>query len=497
MAACGASPAEQLATAQERFAAEDFVGARSALTELLTREPGNKAALIVLAATQLELGDADGARATIGRVRTAGAPAAVLLRLVAGADLASGQPQAALDGLGGDNGAESWRIRAEAQLALGKPDKALAAFRTGLEQGDEPHLLDGYARFLLAGEDIEGAEGLLRKLQARAPQRYRTLMLAGTLAEARGHWGEAEKAYGAAADRYPTRIEPLVARATVLDTQNRLPEAASALEQAARIAPDDPDVGMGRLRVMADRGEWQKVRDALQRNEDSLDPQGPDGMLYGEALYQLGFVEQARARFNRTVLLQPGNVRARHLLAQAQLAGGDPEAAVATLTPLVENLNAGADDLDLLARAAQAIGDPSADVWAARAASPEFRRRAPLLTAAQLALQVHDWPKAVSVFGDLASQGAALGGQGQAYVLARLAYAQARGGRGADALETATQALAVAPADTQALKAAALARMALGTDLATAAEQLRQVLAAQPQDIEAVILLDRLARRGG
>ena len=55
----------------------------------------------------------------------------------------------------------------------------------------------------------------------------------------------------------------------------------------------------------------------------------------------------------------------------------------------------------------------------------------------------------------------------------------------------------MAPADTQALKAAALARMALGTDLATAAEQLRQVLAAQPQDIEAVILLDRLARRGG
>lgn len=497
LAGCGASPAEQLAAAQQQFAAEDFVAARITLNELLRADSANHTALITLAATQLELGDADGARATLERARAAGVPAARLRLLAAAAALAAGRPQDALGGLGAEATAESWRIRAEAYLALGQPEQALAAFRRGLSRGDDPRLLESHARFLMAADDLAGAEALLGRLQSVAPLRYRTLMLSGALAEARGRLAVAEQAYGAAAKRYPTRIEPLVARSLALDSVGRLADAAIVIEQAKAIAPDSPDVVMAALRIMADRGEWQKVRDVLQRAEDALDPQGADAMLYAEALLQLGIVEQARARLNRTVLLQPGNVRARHLLAQAQLIGGDAEAAVATLTPLLDNLNTEPADLELLVRAARQIGHPSADAWAAHAAAPDFRRRAPLLSAGQLALQVHDWPGAATAFGALAAQGPSLGSQGQIYVLSRLAYARARGGQPAAALDTAQVALALAPADIYALKAAGLARLALGKDLAMARQQVRQVLASASQDYEAVLLLDRLASAGG
>ncbi|MFD2579157.1 tetratricopeptide repeat protein [Novosphingobium colocasiae] len=135
LSGCGDSPETLFAKAQEDFSAEDYKAARSQLIAALDEQPGNHRMLILLARTQLQLGDPDGAENVLGRLDRAGAKGPEVQRIRARVALMRKAPDKALALMGNDDTLEALRIRADAYLALGDDGKAKAAFERGMAKG--------------------------------------------------------------------------------------------------------------------------------------------------------------------------------------------------------------------------------------------------------------------------------------------------------------------------------------------------------------------------
>lgn len=491
LAGCGDTPAERYASAQASFAAQDFGSARNALITALQDEPENRAMLELMAQAQLRLGDGEGALATAGRLRALGMAGPDLARIEAEAELHRGRHQEALARLGSDRTPSAWRIRAAAHLGLGEPLTALAAFESGIAAGGDFRLLADYAAFRMAANDIPEAERLVAQLRRMEGEGLETLMLSARLALQRTDFAQALKDATRAATRYPAQVGPLLAQAEALEGLGKLDEAAATAEKAAGLAGESPAVAAMVLRIAAMRGKWQDVRTALLPDEPTLSPTTPEGMLYAEALLNLGYAEQARAILNRTVLLQPANTYARGLLARAQLAGNDAEGAFRTMLPVADMEFPRPEELELLEKAARAARYFEADEYRARLQSAEYRRQAGLLSGGEAALQRRDWATALTSYRQLAAL------REDVPILIGLAYAASKAGSHAEAIAAADRLLAREPANPEAMKIAAMVRIDGGTDLPRAQALLRQALEQWPGSLELSVLLAKTGAAAG
>ncbi len=452
-------PAAQFAAAQKAFAAEDYAAARTQVLGALDADGANRDMLLLYARTQLKLGDGDGAQATLTHLEETGFNSAELVRMKAEAAILRGQPQAALNLLGQDSGAESWRLRAAAHNALDNAPAALEALRRGLAADPRGYaLVHDYARFLIAAQDYPAAAKAVETLRQLAPGRLDTLMMAGTLAAQQGKLEAARKSYSAAADAFPARVEPLTALASLADMEGRVDAAQLIVARAAKIAPSHPEVIDLSVQLASEKGDWETVRKTLASQEATLDPRSANAMSYAEALLRLGHPEQARAMFAQALLLSPQNPYARIMLAEAQLAVGDPRSALRTVQPLSDSVLAGERELDLAVRAAQAARDPSAGALLARLKSPALKVSQQLANAGQAALARQDWPAALAAFGQIP------GHENDGEVLRRMALAAARAGQVDAALGYADRALELAPRNADMLHTAALVRLEAGRD---------------------------------
>jgi predicted Zn-dependent protease len=112
------------------------------------------------------------------------------------------------------------------------------------------------------------------------------------------------------------------------------------------------------------RSLWNRTRGAY---DDT-----PSGMLLISAIdFETGNEEQAARRLARLVAEQPGNRRARRLLAAAQWRMNDPAGVIATLQPIADRPDADAYSLSLIGRALARQGEADrAALYLARAAQP-------------------------------------------------------------------------------------------------------------------------------
>lgn len=460
VAACSrADPAAQFAAARQAFAAEDFAAARAQVLGALDGDSGNREMLLLLARSQLQLGDGDGAQATLTRLEEGGLAGAELVRMKAQAAILRGQPQAALALLGRDGAAEAWRLRAAAHGALEDGPAALDALRRGLAVDARNYgLVHDYAQFLIAAQDYSAAGRVVETLRQIGPRRLDTMMTAGLLATRTGQFDAARQSYSAAADAFPARVEPLTALAGLADMQGQVDAAQAIVARAAKIAPTHPDVVDLTVQLASEKGDWETVRKTLVGRETTLDPRSANGMSYAEALLRLGHPEQARALFAKALLLSPQNPYSRMMLAEAQLAVGDARSALRTVQPLADSVLAGPRELDLAVQAAKASNDPSAAVLLARLQSGEFKANQQLIQAGQAALTRQDWQAALSAFGELP------GHENDAQVLRRMALAASRAGQADVALGYADRALELAPRNADMMHMAALVRLEAGRD---------------------------------
>lgn len=473
---CGDSPETLLGKAQTSFAAQDYSAARKQLAAALLKEPENPQFLALMVQTQLRLGDPDGAEGAMTRLQQTGAKVPDVGRIKAQIALLRGQAKDALSLIGNDTTIEGWRIRAQAQLALGNAGKAAEAFENGMAAGDDMALAEAYARFKLSSNDTQGAAAVLQRMVKMAPRSYETLVLTGDLAAARGQTDLAIDGYRKVLDAYPDRVAPMIALANQYDVKGRIDDAQELVEKAGKVAPGNPDIDALKYQLLAEKGEWEKIRLGLQSRESELQPGSGLQMRYAEALLRLGHADQARMLFNRAVLVLPGNPYSRMMLGEAQLASGDAESAWATLKPLAASTLARPELLESAQKAARAAGAPEAGSLSARLEPARLKATMALVSKGDMAVMHHDWATVRTVYGKLLAQGE------DPEVLKRLALAASNLGDVPEAIAYADRTLAASPQNPDYLYLAGLVRLNGGTDLAGARRLLEAAAAADPRN---------------
>ena len=351
--------------------------ARVELLNALQADPEDKAARVMQARVDLALGDGVAAESEIVRARQSGVPPGETAHLLAHAELLQGDARAALR-RGGRRRAEheayAARIRGRAYMALGDSGNALAAFNRALVLApDDSGVWTDVARFRRSNGDVAGALEAADRAVAARPRNAEALVLRGVLT--RGQYGLAAAIpwFDRALDVDGGNVEALIERAITYGDIGRMSDMLADAREVHRLTGGHPTayyleaVLAARARNFAlARSLWDRTRRRLRRH-------ARPGACSSRAIdFETGNEEQAARRLAGLVADQPGNRRARRLLAAAQWRMGDAAATVATLRPIADRPDADSYSLSLIGRALAALGDaPGAAIYLARAARPQ------------------------------------------------------------------------------------------------------------------------------
>jgi predicted Zn-dependent protease len=240
--------------------------------------------------------------------------------------------------------------------------------------------------------------------------------------------------------------------------------------KAAAGLGNDPSIAYLQARAAASRHDWTSARQTLQAVEGKLAGRDDAGLLYAQALFELGQREQALSRVQPILDRQPGNLVARRLLARIQLASGNARDAVETMRTLASQPNAEIGDLRLLAQAAAKAGDPDAGHFAERAKFPNPQALVRMLADADTAMKAHNWGNAIMLYQQIL---AVTNGR-NAMVLNNMAYAQGQVGNTKVALDYALRALREAPGNASVMDTAGWLLATTGSNRAQALELLHK-----------------------
>ncbi|MDF1833675.1 MAG: tetratricopeptide repeat protein [Alteraurantiacibacter sp. bin_em_oilr2.035] len=439
LAACGLSPEERMDRAEQAFAENRFSEARLDLATILQENADDAVALDLLARTQLQLGDGEGAGSSLSRLAELGALPADLAEMLAEADLLRGKFKEALDAGNALENAAGARIAALAHVGLGDATAAQSAFESGTRMaGGKSRLLADYAIFMLNAGDSDAAERLGQQAREAAPDGLDSLTASARIAQSRGELGNALTLYEQAARIWPESRVALLGQIGVLGDLGRIEEARPLIEQVVRRTPSDPDVIYLQARLAAEAADWRQVRELLQPIEGREDIR--QQLLYVRALIELDLPEQAQPRLITMVRRTPGNAEARRLLARAQLATGDAGAAFATIQPLADSASGTSQDLAIFTTAARQSGLAD-EIETALKQSPPSERVGLLLAEGDNALNDENWRGAIDAYEELRGWT----GDSNAMVLNNLAFAHSRSGNPQEAIRLAELALGKAP----------------------------------------------------
>ncbi len=439
LAACGLSPEKRLDRAEEAYAENRFNEARLDLASVLQDDANNIAALELLARTQLQAGDGEGAYSSLQRLDELNARPGDYDRMLAEAQLLRGDFDAAIRTAEALGSAEGARIIALSHIGLGEGREAQSAFEAGLTApGDRSRLLADYAIFMLQAGDAEAAQRLATQALEAAEDGLDPLLANARIAMARGDLNRALQFFSAASEEWPENRLAILGRIGVLGDLGRLDKARPLIADMANRLPGDPDVIYLQARLAAEDGAWEDVRSILQRFEGRDQPQ--QQLLYARALLELDLPEQAMPRLMSLLRSAPGNAEARRLLARAQLESDEADAAFSTIRPLATSALGTAQDLAIFATAARATGR-SADIGDALAAAPPTERLGTLLAQGDSALRRENWRSAIDAYEELRRWT----GDRNALVLNNLAFARGRTGETDEAIRLSEMAHELAP----------------------------------------------------
>lgn len=486
LAACANSSGTAYQRGVAAFEAGDVRTARVELMNGLQADPNDRAARVMHARVQLALGDGVAAESELMRARQSGVPAAETRHLLAHARLLQGNAQGALAetlDVPPRHQAYASRIRGRAYVALGDSASAAAEFNHALRLApNDSQIWTDIGRFRRSSGDLGGAiEAADRAVAARADN-VEALVLRGELT--RGQYGLAaalpwfDRALAVDAANVPALLE----RATTYAELGRMTEMLADAREAHRLTGGHPTAYYLQAVLAARARNYELARALLNRTRGSV-AETPAGLLLASAIdFGSGNVEQAAGRLTQLVARQPGNRKARRLLAAAQFRMDDPARAAETLRPIVDRPDADAYSLSLMGRALARLGDGvGASFYLARAAQP----RPAALTAIE--------PLDEGAFARLLREAEERPNDGPLQV--RLVSALLARGQGGEALARARRLQADNPG---APEAHMLVGDALGTsgDFAGAAENYRRAANIAFSEPVALRLIEALQRSG-
>ncbi|HYN45323.1 MAG TPA: tetratricopeptide repeat protein [Allosphingosinicella sp.] len=383
LAACSGGSGTAYERGVAAFQAGDIRTARVELMNALQADPDDQAARVLQVRVQLALGDGVAAESEIVRARRSGVPAAQIAHLLAHARLLQGDAQGALREAAHaapEHLAYAARIGGRAHMALGDGGNAGAGFDRALElaPGDSDVWTD-IARFRRSNGNVAGAiEAVDRAVSAR-PRNAEALTLRGELS--RGQYGLAAALpwFNRALEVDPGNVTALLERAATYGDMGRMIDMLADTRKVHGLTGGHQRAFYLQA-VLAARGRNFAVARSLWNRTQGVYDDSPSGMLLLSAIdFETGNGEQASRRLARLVREQPGNRRARRLLAAAQWRMNDPAGTIATLQPIADRPDADAYSLSLIGRALARAGDADrAAIYLARAAQPQPGARAAL-----------------------------------------------------------------------------------------------------------------------
>jgi putative PEP-CTERM system TPR-repeat lipoprotein len=347
--------------------------------------PNDARIRVAQARTYLLLGDGVAAEAELARARQLGTSASELHHLQAhslflqkqfdkaAAEAAKAPPH---------HRAYAARMAGRAWITLGDADKAAAAFTEAMAAGpDDTSVWTDVARFRrntgALGEAIEAADRAL----TIDPRNVEALTLRGELTRSQYGLAAAIPWFDKALAIDPNSVLALAERAATLGDLGRMKAMLADTRKILSIQSDHPVAWFLQSMLAARAKKFELARTLYQRTGGKLDGQPAVMLLAGAIELQTGQAEQAIGRLGKLVAAQPGNFKARRLLASAQWRQGDVPGTIETLRPAADRPDADSYVLTLIGRAFERQGNAEvAAHYLARAAEPRRRTATALLS---------------------------------------------------------------------------------------------------------------------
>lgn len=493
VASCSSSPEEMLAKAKKAYAAHDYAAARLHLAAAADEAPDNREIMLLRARTALALGDGEGAGVMLERLAGGKAPTNTVAELLAEAALLRNAPEQAVQFVANDKSAEAFRLRALAFLQQQNLDGARGQFRQAVATGDNARAFADYARFELMAGDQKAAQELSNRALKIAPGGLDALLVGGQMAAVQGNLALALERYNKANQNYPGNVSARIGQAAVLGDLGRIGEMEKILAGLSSAGVKNSELTYLWVRAAVARKEWSKVRDLVQAVEKDLPQYDPTRLLYGQALLQLKQPELAIAQIAPIARVQPGNRMALQLLAEAQLAAGDAQAALTTFRPVGDSAEARPEELQLMEKIATAAGDPSAQKYRRPSLQPAIKQLGADLAEGDMAMRQGNWAKAVVAYDRILG---ATDGR-NVMVLNNMAYAQLMLGNTSKAVDFAGRAVKLAPSNPSVLDTMGWAMFQAGKNPEEALRILRKASQLAPQNATIKTHLAEAERKSG
>jgi tetratricopeptide (TPR) repeat protein len=235
-------------TARDRLAAlrvqqDDTAGAQKLLAEVLAKAPRDDDALILRGNLALAQQDPKTAIADLRGVLRDQPNAVGVMRALARAHLANGEPalaeetmRRAVDSNATDAGARLDLVKLLIQI--GKPEQAKPIVEVLIkQQPDNVEALDAQFKIAVAENDLAAAKAAADAIVATNPKLALGFFYQGAIAERDKRPEDAIRLYTAALDIQPEATEPLQSLTRALASQNRVPEALKRLDESATRSP--------------------------------------------------------------------------------------------------------------------------------------------------------------------------------------------------------------------------------------------------------------------
>ncbi|AJA08409.1 hypothetical protein SKP52_07440 [Sphingopyxis fribergensis] len=335
---------------------------RAALQNAIADNPKVIAERVELARVATRLGDGVGAEAAVKGALRAGANDAALRPLLARAYAMQGEGSRALQTL--DDGpiipemiGEAAWVAGDVHLSNGDLGAAREAYdRAVHELPRNSALWVDVARFRDANADTLGARDAVDYAIELDKANSAALAFKANLVRTEEGLNASLAWYEEALAADPDNEDALIEQAATLGDLGRYQDMLTSLRHAATIVPRDPRLFYLQAVLAARADNYALARSLLQRTRGALDEQPSFMLLSAVVELELGGEAVAASWADRLLVEQPENFTARRILAAAEWADGDPDAALDALLPLVQRPDADSWSLLLAARSAAELG---------------------------------------------------------------------------------------------------------------------------------------------
>lgn len=335
---------------------------RAALQNAIAGDPKTIVPRVELARVAIRLGDGVEAEAAVKGALDAGANDAALRPLLARAYAMQGEGNRALQTLGDGPiipemiGEAAW-VAGDVHLGNGDLGAAREAYdRAVRELPRSSALWVDVARFRDANADVLGARDAVDYAIELDKANGAALAFKANLVRTEEGLNASLDWYEAALAADPDNEDALIEQAATLGDLGRYRDMLIALRHAATIGPRDPRLFYLQAVLAARADNFPLARSLLQRTRGELDEQPSFMLLSAIVELELGGEAVAATWADRLLAEQPENFTARRILAAAEWADGDADAALDALLPLVQRPDADSWSLLLAARTASELG---------------------------------------------------------------------------------------------------------------------------------------------